>query len=160
MQTERHITFSILIKEHRSLIFKILNRYLHDQDYHDDLFQEIALKAWQSFDHYSYKSKFSVWLGQIAKFTVIDKLRRLKAAANRAAMYNAFYEFTYSENDEPYEERSISIIDSLSETEKRTLQYRIDGLTFAQISELTGEPINRLIIRMHRLKDKLRKAIK
>lgn len=160
MQTERHIAFSILLKENERLIYKIFRNYLTDQDHDDDLFQEVSLKAWLSFDNYQSKSKFSTWLGRIAQFTVIDKMRRLKAAANRMASYNAFYEITHSEVDEPYTEHSVSIIDSLSDTEKRTLQYRIEGLTFAQISEITGEPINRLIIRMHRLKDKLRKAVK
>lgn len=49
MQTERHIAFSILLKENERLIYKIFRNYLTDQDHDDDLFQEVSLKAWFSF---------------------------------------------------------------------------------------------------------------
>ena len=160
MLTEKTAIFTLLLKENKKVIFKILNQYLSTQDYHDDLFQDIALKAWVAFDNFQHKSKFSTWIGKITQYTIIDKLRSMRVTANRIAKYNIFYEITYCEIWEEYTEPSLPVIDSLSEAEKRTLQCRIDGLTFVQISELTGEPINRLMIRMHRIKDKLRKAVK
>lgn len=160
MQSERQLQFAALLLSNKKLIFKILNSHIQDQGCHDDLFQEISLKAWECYDDFKGKSKFSVWLAQIAKFTVIDKLRRLQAHANRISKYNVFYEITTSLIDEPYSERSLPIIDSLSEVEKRTLQMRIEGLTFNEISQITGEPINRLLIRMYRIKERLSKSLK
>ena len=159
MQSPKQSQFATLFTEHRMLIFKVLNNYLPDQTWHDDLMQDVALRAWKSYDNFRNEYKFSSWIGKIAKYTVIDKLRRTQAQLNRIVKHNAFYEYTYSEIDEPYAESKLPIIDSLSNKEKQTLQYRLDGLTFEQISNLTGEPVNRLLIRMHRIKQRLSKSI-
>lgn len=72
---------------------------------------------------------------------------------------NFFWEIAdepYAEDEHPAYE---SVIDTLSNTEYKTLHMRIQGLTFAEISDITGEPINRLLIRMHRIKNRLQKSI-
>jgi RNA polymerase sigma factor (sigma-70 family) len=160
METRNHHTFSVQLIDNSKLVYKILNKYIPDQDYHDDLFQEIALKAWEAYHHFRGDCKFSSWIGEIARYTVIDKLRRLKVRAQNIHKFNMFYEITSSIIDEPYQEIEFPVIDSLSEVEKRTLQMRIDGLTFAEISKITGEPTSRLLVRMHRIKDRLSKSAK
>jgi DNA-directed RNA polymerase specialized sigma24 family protein len=58
--------------------------------------------------------------------------------------------------DTEYEETpvglSMSVMAAFSEPEKETLRMRMEGLSFPEISAITGEPENRIRVRMHRLK--------
>jgi RNA polymerase sigma-70 factor, ECF subfamily len=159
-QTERQQQFSVLLSQNRPLVFSIINKYCCDESAKDDLYQDVSLDAWQAFNGFRGDSKFSTWIGRIARNTAIDRLKSLKKSP--ILMDNFFW---YVKPDMEYEEEapppiSMSIIDTFSEAEKRTLQYRMDGLTYQEISELTGEPMNRLLIRMHRIKKLLTEGAK
>lgn len=153
VQSAIQLQYTNLFHQHRNLVYKILNNYLKDQYWHDDLFQEIALKGWEQYAKDKIEN-FAAWISTIARRTVIDKLRRLKAEANRLSKCNWWYEW------EPYNEYRFPVLDSLSNVERLTLQYRIDGLSFKEISDIMQEPESRLRVRMHRLKETLAKSIK
>lgn len=150
---------SQLIKN-RNIVYTVINSYFPNNDMDDDIFQDVSLRAWEAYQSFRGECPFPQWISKITKYTCIDKLRRLKAQAYRIATYNMFYEYSTSIIDEPYSETHIPVIDSLSDVEKRTLQMRIEGLTFSEISAITGEPLNRLLIRMHRIKERLSKSLK
>lgn len=152
--------FTALLLASKGAIFKIIINKLEDNAYHDDIYQEVCERAWQAYSSFREESKFCTWICQITKYTIIDKLRRWKADAARIAEYNVFYEITTSESETPYEEPYTPVIDCLSEAEKRTLQMRIDGLSFDEISKIMGEPENRLRVRMYRIKQTLSTAIR
>jgi DNA-directed RNA polymerase specialized sigma24 family protein len=153
LQSAIQLQYTNLFHQHKNLIYKIFNNYLKDQQWHDDLLQEVALKGWEQYAKAAIDN-FAAWISTIARRTVIDKLRRLKAEANRLSKCNWWYEW------EPYKEYKLPVLSTLSAIESRTLQYRIEGLSFKEISELMGEPESRLRVRMHRLKEVLAKSIK
>jgi RNA polymerase sigma-70 factor (ECF subfamily) len=155
MQTNQQRQFVALVQDNRNLIYHFINKYCSDEEYKDDLFQDILLRGWHAYDNFKGESKFSTWIGRIARNTAIDRLRRLSNKAKEISVSNWLFEIT----DESYSEKPFPVIDSLSETEKQTLFMRIEGLTFAEISERTGEPTSRLLVRMHRIKKQLSKSL-
>jgi RNA polymerase sigma factor (sigma-70 family) len=157
MQSEKQLQFTCLLNKHKGIVYKVLLKHV-SRDWHEDIYQDIALRAWEAYDTFTGKSQFSSWLHSIAYNATIDRLRRLRVQANRMSKYNWFYEYTTSVVIEPYQERQLPVIDSLSDVEKRTLQMRLDGLSFEQISDISKEPVSRLIVRMHRIKARLSKA--
>lgn len=107
--------FTALLKKHKGVVYSVLLKNIHNKDHHDDLYQDIVLRAWEAYDSFKGISQFSSWLHRIAYNTTIDKLRRLQAQANRIARYNWFYEYTASAIDDPYHELHLPVIDTLSE---------------------------------------------
>lgn len=154
------MNFTIQLQQNKRLIYGIISKYCRDEKYKDDLFQDVSLQAWQAYGSFKEHSKFSSWIGKIARNVAISDFR--KAKLKTILVDNFLWEVSA---DTPYEEAEesrvdMSIIGSLSTREQKTLQMRIDGLTFAQISESTGEPQSRLLIRMHRIKKLLTEGVK
>lgn len=151
--------FTILLQQSKPVIYSIINKYCNDEQAQDDIFQEVSISAWENFHTFCGKSKFTTWIAAIARNKSVDRFRRLRSFAE-ILTDNFFWEII----DEPYAEDSRvidpSVIQSLSKTEQNTLQLRMDGLSFEKISELTGEPISRLTVRMHRIKQRLSKQLK
>jgi len=133
--------------------------YCHHEEVKDDLYQEVAAKAWRAFDSFSGDCKFSTWISQIARNTAIDYLRQ-KKSIKTVLHSNILWEIPDTEYKEEPGGLPLSIMDKFSEAEKRTVQMRMDGLPFAEISKITGEPEGRLIVRMHRIKHLLLKGTK
>lgn len=153
--------FATLLTKHKGIVCQVIKTYCaHDEATQDDLFQDISLKAWEAFHTFTGKSQFSSWLWSIARNTAIDRLRRLKQFSVILTD-----NFLYEIEDIPYEEEATrlninSVMDLLTDREKTTLQFRMNGLSFAEISIQMNEPISRLTVRMHRIKKMLADSIR
>ncbi len=132
----------------------------------EDMLQETLIKVWNGFSNYSEQNRFSSWLFSIAHNTAMDSLRK----NNKYKIYD-----TSSEPDNlsgkvnPYKDlvdketsQSISkAVDQLSAKQKEVFLLRIQcEMTFKEISELTGEPLNTVLSHMHYSVKKLRKILR
>ena len=52
--------------------------YTKSEAEHDDLFQEISIQLWRSFDRFEGKSKFSTWMYRVGLNTAITLYRKNK----------------------------------------------------------------------------------
>lgn len=143
--------FIVAVNNNRNLIYQIINSYCYDESDKDDLYQDILLRAWQSFHTFKGDSKISTWLGRVARNVSVDRLRKLKTRISTTALNNFLYEWSDSEYHEP----QIPPLDKLTARERQTLEYRMEGKSFQEISVLMDEPVNRLLVRMHRIKKQL-----
>lgn len=153
MHPAKQTDFMLLADSHRSLIFSIIHKYCKDENYFDDLHHDILLRAWDAYIKTTSIQSFKSWICRIAINTSIDRLRRLKQNIINIANDNYFYCIP----DEPYKEERLPIIDTLSKTERSTLDMVLAGMSYKEISAKTGEPINRITVRMHRIKERLSK---
>jgi RNA polymerase sigma factor (sigma-70 family) len=153
---EKENTFVSLIAENKPVVHAIVRRYCRDVSYREDLFHDIILRAWKSYDSFAGTGTFTTWLCCIAKNTAIDRLRRLKSGFLSLAYDNTLYQIV----DEPYRELSLPAFDCLSQKEQETLNLYIDGLTAKEIGAKLNEPANRIAVRMLRIKERLAKSVK
>jgi RNA polymerase sigma factor (sigma-70 family) len=145
--------FVTQIENNRRIIYHIIYKYCSDESYADDLFQDILCRAWPSYPSFRGESSFKQWIARIARNTAIDRLRRIKL--NTVLTANCFYEII----DEPYTEKQLPTMGSLSHIERTTLDMVLNGLSYAEISNKMNEPENRIRVRMHRIKQRLSKQI-
>jgi DNA-directed RNA polymerase specialized sigma24 family protein len=140
------------------LIINIINKYCSRFPEHikKDLFQDIVLGAWKSYTNFRGECKFSSWMGVIATRACIDHLRRTKTAIKTIALDNLFYELV---SDLPYYEPSLSVLDTLSNTERKTINLYIEGKSYKEISAITGESENKLRVRVCRIKEVLKRRV-
>jgi RNA polymerase sigma-70 factor (ECF subfamily) len=158
-QTPKQLQFAALLQDNRGVIYSVIRPYCRDEVTQDDIFQEVSIRAWEAFDSFLGASKFSSWIGKIARNAAIDRLRRQKNFKT-ILCDNIFWEIADTEYEEAPGGLPLSIIETFSEAEKRTLKMRMEGLSFPEISRITGEPANRLILRMHRIKKLLQTGTK
>jgi RNA polymerase sigma-70 factor (ECF subfamily) len=153
-QSTTQLQFAALLEGNRGIIYQMFNRYFEGRDWHDDLFQDVALAGWKSYSNFKNECNFTTWISRIARNIAVDKLRRLQAEARRLPKCLHWFSF------EPYEEYPMPVFDTLSNVERITLQYRLEGRTFEEIAYIMQEPVPRLLVRMHRIKQRLGAQIK
>lgn len=69
------LKFEELIKQNLGRIRYIAKRYANNPDT-EDLFQEILLQLWRSYDSFNEQSKAETWLYRVALNTAITSIRK------------------------------------------------------------------------------------
>ena len=78
--------FVTLLEENQNIIHKICRLYTQSEAEHKDLFQEISIQLWKSFDRFEGKSKFSTWMYRVGLNTAITLYRKDKKRIDTYAL--------------------------------------------------------------------------
>jgi RNA polymerase sigma-70 factor (ECF subfamily) len=68
--------FSQLVKNNQGLILKVSRLYTNSLEDEQDLFQEIVLQLWRSYDSFKGQSKITTWMYRVALNTAITLFRK------------------------------------------------------------------------------------
>lgn len=140
----------------RGILLKICRSYCRERDDQDDLYQEIISNAWKSYPKFEQRSKFSTWLYRVALNTAISDVRRdrfrgkttdLEAVNNRPP----------AEGDGENIQLLYRAIDSLTPAEKSLAVLYLDDLSYKEIADITGITESNVGVRLHRIKEKIKK---
>src|SRR6478736_6777734 len=67
--------FEAIVSEFQSSIFNYILRSVGDRALAEDLTQDVFLRVYQKLPRFSFRSKFTTWLFQVAKNRVVDEFR-------------------------------------------------------------------------------------
>lgn len=150
-----------LYKQYYDVIFKYLICLSKDKDIAEELTQETFYKMIKKINTYKGKSKFSVWLCEIAKNTYYDELRKSKKIVKNENIENVVSDQNL-ENEYIEKEEKISTyekINKLDEITKRVLYLRINSeLSFKEIGEILGKTENWARVTFYRGKQKIKEG--
>ena len=76
MEKRERTAFEILVRENASMLSAYLGSLLVDRNAIDDLFHEVMIVAWRSFDDWDSNQPFGRWLRGIASRLVMAEHRR------------------------------------------------------------------------------------
>jgi len=149
-------SFAILINKYKSKIFNLCYRMLNN--YHDaeDISQEAFLKAYKKLDEFKVSQKFQNWLYTIAINLCRNKLKR----DNLVKFISIDKKITDEDDDIPFEIADESQTPEkylIRMEEKNRIRYLVhsipvkyrtvfllryvEGLSYKEISEITGLPV-------------------
>lgn len=154
MDTDKQ--FTSLITKHQKIIYKVCNLYMDSKTDRQDLYQEICLQAWKSYNSFRGEAQFSTWLYRVALNTAITFLKKDKKQIQT----------TYSEvlpdikNDEDDIEEKFKAmykaINSLNNIDKALVMLYLEDFSYIEIGETLGITPNNVAVKMNRLKIKLK----
>ena len=167
--------FEILYWRHQHGIFNFICHFIGGGNQAEELLQDVFLKVVKSSKRYKPTAKFTTWLYQIARNGCIDHFRKMKHRKTTSLSQpvdseeEMVVESTIT-NDNPSPEKSARIseiaevlqktISALPEEQREVFLMREDlDLSFAEIAELIGCPINTAKSRMRYALEHLRKAL-
>jgi RNA polymerase sigma-70 factor (ECF subfamily) len=160
------LAFGQLIKNYRKQLFTYLLRLSGNKDMAEDLLQDTLTKAWHGLPKYEEKNKFSSWLFSIAHNIAMDAYRK-KKVREVVSTYDEIPERSLIINQEhalEAEELKNTIVDSLSQIPEKQrsvfLMRQHSGMSFKEISDSTGQPLNTVLSHMHYATKKLRKILR
>jgi len=166
--------FGLIISRYLKLVYNFVHRFSGNSDDTPDIVQEVFIKVWKNLKKFDLDKNFKTWLFAIARNTAIDWLRKKK-------------NILFSELDLHIEENEKSFEESVADTEplpdeifqrkelKKELENALqkikpdfreiillhytENLTFEEISEMVGRPLNTTKSHHHRALHSLRKIL-
>jgi RNA polymerase sigma-70 factor, ECF subfamily len=150
--------FAQWVQEHGKAVHGFVWASVRRSDVAEELTQEVFCRAWQARSSYSEQGAARAYLLRIADRLVCDRSRRNGTAVNLGDEAWRQYEPVSLAADPPAaavraEENKLlaAALDQLSPPQRRVLLLRYYGqLSFAEIAEQTGCPLNTTLSHCHR----------
>jgi RNA polymerase sigma-70 factor (ECF subfamily) len=167
LQAGRADAFERLVREFGDRVFRFLKRMAGSRRA-EDLTQEVFVRVFRSIATYQ-AGRFESWLFTIANHLAIDESRRRRELPLSELGEEARAERRPARTAEPLEllearerqEALMAAVARLPEDQRRVFLLRQEAeLSFGEIAELTGCPLNTALSRMHYAMEALRKAMK
>ena len=154
--------FVELVKENQNIVHKICRLYSHDQDSHNDLFQEITIQLWKAYPKFRGDAKFSTWAYRVGLNTAITLYRKKKKSINTIEFDSTFHKVTQEEYNYEEEEQlklMYSAISELNDIEKALVFLYLEDKNYTEISETLGISEVNARVKINRIKVKLKKIL-
>ncbi len=163
--------YGVLVKRYIDPLYAFVFRMSGEKDDAEDIVQEAFVKAWKKLGHFDIRRSFKPWLYTIARNAFLDSIKSKKGIP-----FSSFdtEEGNYIEDtavheapgagemfDQELASRDLrSLIATLNGAYQIVIALHLEeGLTFAQISEILGEPIDTVKSRYRRACTKLKALI-
>lgn len=162
--------FSRLYDLQSPLLFGLACRILARRDEAEEVLQEIMLKVWREASRYDpARGSARAWLVMMTRSRCLDRLRRRSTAMRRESPAGESLDYTPDDSLMAVEEMSRAeervavrqALDSLPEAQRSALEAAFfEGLTHAEISAQTGEPLGTVKTRIRLGMMKLAETLK
>jgi len=150
------------LEENQNIVHKICRLYTHDQDSHNDLFQEITIQLWRAFPKFRGDSKFSTWMYRVALNTAITLYRKSKRRVRTQDFESISFKIKAEEYDETIElqlKLMYRAVKKLNDIDKALVFLYLEDKSYKEISETLGISEVNARVKMNRTKEKLRKIL-
>ncbi|WP_068595147.1 RNA polymerase sigma factor [Vaginella massiliensis] len=153
--------FSESVEQNQGIIHKVCRIYTDDQESHEDLFQEIVLQLWKSFDSFKGDSKLSTWMYRVGLNTAITYIRK-KSKNNFTSLEDHHHQHLANESNEENKERLDLLylaIKYLNDVERALVLLYLEDSSYKEIAETLGITEVNARVKMNRVKTKLKEIM-
>jgi RNA polymerase sigma-70 factor (ECF subfamily) len=159
----KELDFTQLIQNNQGIVHKVCRIYTDTQEEHEDLFQEIVLQLWKSFDSFKGDSKFSTWMYRVGLNTAITLIRKKSKSLPVTSIDNPnFLQLKSQDYDEEHEERLKLLnncIKKLNDVERALVLLYLEDMPYRDIAETLGITEVNARVKMNRAKEKLKEMM-
>lgn len=166
------IALKTLLERHMVRVYRFAHLFHPDESFAEDVVQETFIKVWRYRDRFDPKKKFSTWMYQIAKNTALDHLKKkrmlpfssfeaedgtnilVEGLRDPEPLQDALFEKAERE-----ELLSLALKKLSHEARTVVVLRHVEDLTFREIGEMLGEPLDTVKSRYVRAVVSLRKTL-
>lgn len=168
------MAFSLLVKEHKSLVFNTAMGFVHNKENAEDITQDVFVKLWTSIETFKGESKLSTWLYRITVNLSINyinknKIKRLFNNIDDADNENGHKSEITDKSTDSVDDNFIQkehskvlklAINSLPRRQKTAFVLnKYEDLSYKDISEIMELSISSVESLLHRAKKNLQKKL-
>ncbi len=157
--------FSTIINAHKDKLYRICYGYCSNQADVQDVYQEVLIKIWKYLPSFKGNSKITTWLYRIAVNTCLTFVASQKKRQEHFAPLQEHLAHVDSTGNATEQKQSEQLqhlrwcIGQLPSMDRSLILLSLEGLSYDEISEVTGLTSSNIGVRLHRAKDKLKKMI-
>lgn len=160
---EQEAEFVSLLEENQNIVHKICRLYTQSEAEHKDLFQEISIQLWRSFDRFEGKSKFTTWMYRVGLNTAITLYRKNKKRLDTNPLNDEISRIELDQYDPVVDEQLnwlYQAIEEFSEIDKALVLLFLEDKRYDEIAQTLGISAVNARVKMNRIKQRLKKMIK
>lgn len=162
MEKELEHHFVTNLEKNQNIVHKICRIYTHDQESHNDLFQEITIQLWKAYPKFRGDSKFSTWMYRVALNTAITLYRKSKRSIKTEDIDSVSFKIKADEYDDETEKQLKLMYDAvkeLNDIDKALVFLYLEDQSYKDISETLGISEVNARVKMNRVKAKLKSLL-
>jgi RNA polymerase sigma-70 factor, ECF subfamily len=164
---EQETRFREWLAAHTGLLLKVARSFAEGAADVDDLLQEMLLQVWISLPNFRGQSKPTTWLYRVALNTALAWKRREHkhrrqgvAIATGAVVVDDAAVSEEQQAQREQLEQLYAAIRALEPTKRALVLLYLDGLTYAEMAEVTGLSETNVGVRLTRIKRELTTILK
>ena len=160
MTTEQILSFESIIAKYRTTLFKIAATFEADPKLQQDLHQEILLAIWKSLSNFKGDSSIHTYIYRVAYNQALNHVAR----NIRVPQHQEFDEMHYCLQPGPEQQAKNSqgmellmwAIRQLPVMKRQLITLSLEGLSYVDISHITGLSTNNVGVQLNHAKKELR----
>ncbi len=147
--------FELLVRQHKRTIYTVCYMFSHNKTEIDDLFQEILIRLWNSFDHYEGRSSAQTWVYRVALNTAINQDKKER---HRIETIPLTVDIDPYEADDPSSQQIRELYNRISRLDlidRSLVLLWLEGVSYDEIGAIIGITPNNVGVKLARIKEKL-----
>jgi RNA polymerase sigma-70 factor (ECF subfamily) len=165
---EREKVFKELISDNEYKIRRICSYYAHSEEDRKDLFQEILINVWKSFESFRGDSAVGTWLYRVAINTALGfagkEFKRLRFSVDFDSTRLSNLGCDEEASEVLVLEKKFTLLQNhlnqLSVIDKAIISLVMEGLPMKEIADVIGLTEPNVRVKIHRIKEALREELK
>jgi RNA polymerase sigma-70 factor, ECF subfamily len=162
-RSEHEQRFQQWLADHAGLLLKVVRSFTKGPVDGDDLLQEILLQVWMSLPSFREQSKPTTWLYRVALNTALG-WKRQESRRRRAIPLDVQQEIAAECGEDSSRQESLEqlygAIRRLEPAKRALVLLYLDGLSYADMAEVTGISESNVGVRLNRIKKELTALLK
>lgn len=162
IQRGEEAAMASLFDRYSRVVYSVALRVLRDPSAAEDVLQDVFMQIWRKPESFlPNRGSIAGWLAVVSRNRSIDSLRRRKPTDSVEDVVLASpYNLADDAERNLMMERARGVITSLPLEQRKAIEMAFfDGLTHAEIAELTGDPLGTVKTRIRSALIVLRKAM-
>lgn len=160
----REQLFRNLYSENGRRIYRICCHYFSNSHDREDAYQEILIRIWENLSGFRGESKLSTWVYRVAVNTCLSYIRSNKRHQRMVAPELCHEWNLISQDDEKPKDQEegmarflIEYLDRLTHADRILMMLYVERLSTHEISEVIGMTESNVRVRVHRIRERIKK---
>jgi len=167
VEQRRKAEFLRLYERYRPALGRLAGAYVDATEDREDLVQEIAAAVWQALPNFRAEASERTWLYRIAHNVALTASAKLRTRGKREAGPAEAVDFPSAERTAEQQvladEKRQMLLDAirgLAPVDRQLVVLHLEGLSYGEMEYVAGLSEGALAVRLTRIRERLRKAIR
>jgi RNA polymerase sigma-70 factor (ECF subfamily) len=130
-----------------------------DRDKANDLAQEVFMNIWNALEGFRSESSYKTWIYRITVNTCLQQIRNDNKNVRVPIEHVHVGAEEKNDHDEENYDKLYQAIGQLSEVDRLVIMMVLEDLEYTEISKMVGITENNLRVKIHRIKERLKKLM-
>ena len=151
--------FTRIVESNQGIIKSLCNAYYTSYEDRKDVFQDIVLQLWKSFETFRGESEISTWIYRVSLNTILAKVRKEKRTINAESISCSELTISNAMADDDTELLTM-VLQYLKGIDKAIVILYLEGYKNKEISQILNLTPTNVSTRLSRVKAELKSKFK